>query len=183
MSETKSPPGCDRCGQRAIVHISAFPGNARLVRHFCLACADDEVYRAAIRQQRVNFSAVILCVGLIVLVLSLSADVLAFGNSEGFGWQQRTGWAIGAALFLIGAIVRVGTLVVIGLFAGTLALLADWLAFGSGQGFGRQQFAGVLLGIAVSVLGLWRASTSAVDGAKAQSTPRLSGSSTRKLVE
>jgi len=131
----------------------------------------------------VNFSAVILCAGLIVLVLSLSADMLAFGKSEGFGWQQQTGLAIGASIFLIGAIVRVATLALIGLIAVVLALLADWLAFGSGSGFGAQQVAGVLLGTAILLVGLWRASATSGGGGKAQSSPTQSEPATREPVE
>lgn len=46
--------------------------------------------------------AAILVIGLLILCVTLLADWLAFGDSEGFGWQQGVGCAVGLILILVG---------------------------------------------------------------------------------
>lgn len=45
---------------------------------------------------------VVTVVGAILLVLSLFADALGFGNQTQFGTRQQAGTVIGAALVLVG---------------------------------------------------------------------------------
>jgi len=47
----------------------------------------------------------LLIIGMVTGVLDLLADWLAFGQSPGFGWQQKTGTALGLLLILIGMAV------------------------------------------------------------------------------
>ena len=88
-----------------------------------------------------------------VLTLSIAADTLAFGGSEGFGWRQQIGLILAAAVLLMGALARSATLAVVGLVGCGLSFLADSLGFGSGEGFGNQQISGVLLGATLIVIG------------------------------
>jgi len=144
MSEAK--PYCEVCGEPAIVHISNEDANKATLRHLCLQCAADED-DVQPREQMLNRAAVLLVVGLFILMISLFADVLAFGRSEGFGWQQQAGLALAAVLVLTAALMRIPTVLVIGLMIGAITVLADWLGLGNTEGFGMQQIAGSLLGL------------------------------------
>jgi len=153
VSGTK--PVCENCGARAIVHVRYDPGDETSVRHLCLTCADAEAASPAqtARNRPLDRAAILVVVGLLILVISVGADFLAFGSAEEFGWKQMAGVALGVFLLVIGAVIRVLTLMVIGFITGTITLLADWLGFGSAEGFGGQQITGVLLGIAMLVAG------------------------------
>ncbi len=93
-------------------------------------------------------------VGLMMLVISLLADVLAFGGSEGFGRRQLLGVALAGVMVLIGAAMWVPTLLAVGLIGVVMTILADWLAFGSAEGFGWQQDLGCLVGVCLAFGGL-----------------------------
>ena len=97
-------PICEMCGVPAVVHINSGASAAPTMRHFCFGCADTEDMRAASRKPGLNPGAVIAAVGLMMLVISLLADLLAFGGSEGFGWRQLLGVALAGVMVLIGAV-------------------------------------------------------------------------------
>ncbi len=139
-------PTCENCEEAAIVHIRSEVAGQVVVRHLCLRCADVEENVVPPRERRLNVPVVLITVGLLVLVISVFADPLGFGRSEGFGWQQWTGVALAAILALTGAIMQIPTLLVVGLITGGVTLLADWLRFGSAEGFGWQQILGSALG-------------------------------------
>lgn len=150
--ETKAP--CDRCGEPATVHIRDGDAGREEVRNLCLACADEEDRAVRFRKRRLDASMVCVVIGLLVLLTSLLADPLAFGSSEGFGWQQWTGVGIALVLTTIGAIIQAPTLLVIGLTMGLVTLMADWVGFGNSSGFGWQQELGVATGLVLVVAGL-----------------------------
>lgn len=50
-------------------------------------------------------SIVLLVVGVIVLLLSLTADVLGIGVHVGFGYQQILGTIVGAILAVVGLVL------------------------------------------------------------------------------
>lgn len=152
MNETR--PVCERCGAPARVHTSGHGADGRKIRHLCLACADAEEADAPARERGLNHAAILLSVGVIVLLLSLLADVLKFGQEKGFGWKQQSGILVGGILVLSAALLRIPTLLVIGLVAAALSTLADHLGFGSGEGFGSHQILGVAAGILLIVAGL-----------------------------
>lgn len=146
---------CERCGRRAIVHIR--PDAAEeTIRHLCLDCADAEstAQTLAKRDRKLDHAAILVVVGSLVLVISLLADVLAFGSAEGFGVQQAAGMGLGVFLFLIGVMARVPTVVVLGFITVAITLLADWLSLGDTEGFGTTQMLGTFLGLALIVAGL-----------------------------
>jgi hypothetical protein len=149
----KSEFKCERCGARAVVHIGHDPEYDNIIRDFCLRCADD-VDEERRPRRGLNLAAIVVSSGLTILLLSLFADVLAFGRSPGFGWKQDIGVVIGACLVFVGAIMPVPTLLVIGLQAAALSLLADRLGFGSGEGFGPHQQLGTAAGIVILLIGL-----------------------------
>lgn len=43
--------------------------------------------------------------GIILLILSLLADVIPIGDKEVFGWMQMVGTAVGAIAIVVGAIL------------------------------------------------------------------------------
>jgi hypothetical protein len=136
-----------------------------VVRHLCLRCADVEENVVPPRERRLNVPILVTTVGLLVLVISVFADPLGFGSSEGFGWQQSTGVALAVILALTGAIMLIPTLLVVGLITGGVTLLADWLRFGSAEGFGWQQILGSALGVLLIAIGLLVARSMSKDAA------------------
>ena len=147
-------PICETCGVPAVVHINSGAYAGPRMRHLCFGCADREDMSAASRKQGLNPGAVLAAVGLMMLVISLLADVLAFGGSEGFGWRQLLGVALAGVMVLIGAAMWVPTLLAVGLIGVAMTILADWLAFGSADGFGWQQALGCLVGVGLAFGGL-----------------------------
>jgi len=145
---------CEKCGSPAIVHITTDSGHGMIVRHLCLACADAEDMPPATRDRRLDHAAILVVSGLLVLVISVGADLFAFGSTAGFGWRQWTGVALGLFLVFVGAVIQVPTVMVIGLITGLLTLLADWLGLGNAQGFGVHQLLGALLGMLMIGAGL-----------------------------
>ena len=152
MTDTKHI--CERCKAPALVHITTDDGNGMTVHHFCLKCADEEPLVPRLIDNRVNYAAILIVTGLLVLLISVGADVLAFGSGAGFGWQQWCGIVLGCLLLITGAISRVSTLLVIGLITIIITLLADWLGFGDTSGFGIHQISGTLMGVVMIVAGL-----------------------------
>ncbi len=127
------------------------------MRHFCAGCVDAIEGHHVSRRSRWGDAAVLMVVGSVVLAMSLLADALQFGNSKGFGWIQLQGVLIGLGLVLLGAIARARTLLMIGMIAMLLSLLADWLQLGDAEGFGIHQLSGSAFGVAVIGLGVWMA--------------------------
>ena len=147
-------PICETCGVPAVVHINSGAYAGPRMRHLCFGCADREDMSAASRKRRFNPGSVLAAVGLMMLVISLLADVLAFGRSEGFGWRQLLGVALAGVMILIGAAMWVPTLLAVGLIGVVMTILADWLAFGNAEGFGWQQILGCLVGVGLAFAGL-----------------------------
>ena len=116
------------------------------MEHLCNLCANthDSAMRDATHRR--GRGVVLILVGSFVLFISLFADQLAFGHSDGFGWRQAAGLGVACLVFLIGTLVRVPALIVSGVAIGGVALLADWMQLGAMEGFGRQQTLGVMFG-------------------------------------
>ena len=145
---------CERCGKPANVHITGERYNGENMRHLCVSCTISEREISSSKGRSLNYGAILLSVGLFVLVISSFADILRFGSGEGFGLKQFTGLTIAGLLVLIGAVTKISTVLVIGLIGCILTVLADWLGFGSADGFGWQQLSGLILGAGLIGLGL-----------------------------
>lgn len=124
------------------------------MRHLCLACADAEETARPSRERRLNHAAVIMAIGAIIVLLSVFADVLRFGQAGGFGWKQSFGILVAGVVSLCALLMRVPTLLVVGLIAGGLSMIADHIEYGKGPGFGSNQTIGVVIGLGVLFLGL-----------------------------
>ncbi len=145
---------CEDCGADltvARVGEEAWEPGMRLL---CDACGEAHEDSWPASGRGVNRAAILTSVGLFVLLVSVLADVLAFGSHSGFGWKQGLFLGLAGVLILTGAMVRISTLFVIGLIIGLLTLLADWLGFGNAPGFGWHQVSGSLLGASLIAAGL-----------------------------
>jgi len=146
MTDEDEQPACERCG--APLPDDGEPPAApdgsgwRLCAH----CAGERRRARPPALRGLNLAAIVLSIGAFVLLLSVFADWLGFGRSEGFGRRQELGLGLAALLLVIGALLRVATISVIALAIGGLTLLADWLGFGNAPGFGAQQRAGCVVG-------------------------------------
>ena len=151
---TQAKPSCDKCGAPALVNIKSEGANGPTVRRLCLTCADVEEIDRDQRGPSLNYSAILISVGFVVLMISALADWLAFGDSSGFGWKQYAGVLLAAVLILTASIVRISTLMVIGLLTAMLTMLADLFQFGHDKGFGLHQILGIVLGVVMIVAGI-----------------------------
>lgn|GEM_PF-1330306 len=145
-------PVCEKCGAPSVVHVSnQIPGKGLVIRHFCLRCAQThdglDVSATTEGEHRLSDAAALITAGTFILVLSLLADWLQLGGTEGFGYQQIGGVIVGGVLLLLGAIVRAPILLVFGLIIGVMSLLADRFPVGAAEGFGSNQIVGTLLGL------------------------------------
>ncbi len=146
-------PVCERCGRPAIVHISTGEASGSGMRHLCLECADREDIAVRRQERGLNHAAILIVAGLIVLVISLFADVLRWGEGEAFGYKQMAGLVLAGGGVLVGAVTRIPTLFVVGLLVGGLTLSADYIGFGKSPGFGLEQVAGTAVGILLAAAG------------------------------
>ncbi|MFQ5414102.1 MAG: hypothetical protein ACE5E6_06550 [Phycisphaerae bacterium] len=151
---------CEICGAPAVVHRSGTAGDVGTVHRYCMACADAPTHAVAGTQRGVRallgrgeVGAALFALGAVSLCISVLADVLQFGQTQGFGWQQRVALIVAGVLALLGALFRTLVLVVIGLAAGGLTLVADMIGFGGHAGFGMQQALGTLVGVAMLAAG------------------------------
>jgi hypothetical protein len=54
------------------------------------------------------FGWIVIGAGVLVVVISLFADLLGLGRSPGFGWRQTLGVVAGALIVLLGVSLRRG---------------------------------------------------------------------------
>jgi hypothetical protein len=150
---SRSKPACERCGAVALVHITSEAASEISVRHLCLHCADLEESAPLTRDRYLHYGAIMMSVGSIILFLSLFADSLKFGNSEGFGPLQQLGLGMALICVFTAALIRVPTLMIIGVVGGLLTILADVFQFGHDPGFGWHQKLGALVGATLILTG------------------------------
>ncbi len=93
-----------------------------------------------------------MLVGMVIAFISLFADALPLGGSNGFGRHQWIGVALSGLVLLCGAAMRAPVLLVVGAVIGGLSLGADYLR-ADGAEFGAVQRAGLLLGVALLAAG------------------------------
>ena len=148
---------CESCGSPAIVRVTDEDAGEAVLHHLCHRCAEAAGPKAGLRGP--NLAALLVCVGAFVLLISVLADVLAFGSTLGFGFQQLGAVLVAGVLVVLGAVLRISTISVIGIATGLIAVLADWLAFGSSPGFGAQQISGSFIGAMLICVGLVLART------------------------
>jgi hypothetical protein len=105
----------------------------------------------------------LLAVGVILLIISLAADVIGIGNWAGFGLRQFVGTISGVILAVVGFVLISGiiknrktagiALLVAGVILLIISLAADVIGIGNSTGFGLGQIAGAVVGVIAAVLG------------------------------
>jgi len=145
---------CQTCGEPAHIHVTGEWTGATEVRHLCFNCAELERTVKHRRKAAFNLGAVFMVVGGLSLVLSLFADQLALGNSQGLGFCQIVGLIIGLILTVVGAVMRIPVVLAIGPCVGLLSLLADQLRLGERPGFGSRQMVACVISGVLILLGL-----------------------------
>ncbi len=148
------PFTCERCGAPALVFIGHDPDHGNVIRDFCLDCADDFDAERRRRGRGLHGPALVICLGLTLLLLSVFADALAIGKSGGLGWKQHAGVIIGGCLTLMGAVLRVPTVLLMGIEVAGLSLCADRLELGLQAGFGPDQLLGSVMGALIVLVGV-----------------------------
>lgn len=154
MPTTDGGAICERCGARARVHITSERTGSHGMRHLCFDCAEAERPVRQRRKSAFNLGAVCLAVGALFVLLSVFADQLALGDSQGFGAWQTAGLVAAISLIGVGAALRIPTILVIGCCGGLLSVLADKFKLGGAPGFGLGQTTGIVAGSALIVLGI-----------------------------
>jgi hypothetical protein len=56
--------------------------------------------------KRISFGLVWMVCGVIIIILSLGADLFGIGSSTGIGWKQLVGAAVGLVVLIVGFLLR-----------------------------------------------------------------------------
>jgi hypothetical protein len=147
---------CPVCGTNSLVPVlSAGPPGSRVLRQACREC---ERRRGAEGRERARQVGVVLAhltivAGIVLGVLTLSADYLGISGKPGFGWKQVVGAETGFLCIVLGLLLRRAMLGVGGLFVLALSLGADLLRVGHSPGLGWRKQLALLIAIALVALG------------------------------
>jgi hypothetical protein len=135
---------CELCGAPRRVRVLEDYRRGQPVFHeLCLRCAESEKLSAtaseADERARLELSTTCLVAGAILGAVALAADYLGMQGHGGFGWVQRAGMALGALVFGMAAMLRVGLVAMLGLAGFTLSLIVDVARIGGSAGMGWKQ--------------------------------------------
>lgn len=123
-------------------------------RFFCVRCADAG---DTVESPRWPFpvSAVMLFAGAVLMILGAFADGLVYWGeiSQGIGWLQRSGLAVGVLLLLTGTLMRVDAITLAGIATFALAATADLLGAVRNPGIGWRQMVLLVIGLALASAG------------------------------
>jgi hypothetical protein len=138
--------------------VSETDGSGEL-RRFCRECQRQrtEQAREAIRPFARSLAGILLYGGIILALLSATADYLAISGRPGFGWLQFVGAELGFLAIVLGIVARQGLLGTAGVFLLALSIGADMLQIGHVPGLGWRSLAGFLASVAmISAGAAWR---------------------------
>jgi len=151
---------CPACGSGdfACVLAQTDDGDKEL-RRYCRECERRRAARVRddLRPIADGLARLLIYAGLLLALLTATADHLAIPGSTGFGWRQITGTELGFLAIVLGLMMRKGLLGVGGLFILVLSIGADFLQVGHAPGLGWRSHVGFL--VATAMLGggvLWR---------------------------
>ena len=160
--ESSSPesPRCPECGSDDFGCVLAQTGDGdKELRRYCRECERRSAARARdeIKPIADGLARLLICGGLLLALLTATADHLAIAGRAGFGWRQITGTELGFLAIVLGLTMRKKVLGVGGLFVFLLSLGADILQVGHAPGLGWRSQLGFL--VAAAMLGggmIWR---------------------------
>jgi hypothetical protein len=151
---------CSECGSEALATVvRTDTSGERQLRTYCQACqarlAEED--RNELRWLGAMVARLLVYGGIVLAVLTLSADYLHISGHSGIGWRQITGVEIGCIAVLLGLLARRHFVAVSGLFLLLLSIGADLLRVGHAPGFGWRERMSFVVATAMLVGGiLWR---------------------------
>jgi hypothetical protein len=151
---------CPKCNLDSLATVLSMDDSGeRVLRSFCPACGRPSARRdrAALLSAVALLPRVLVYGGIVLAVLTATADYLAISGRTGFGWRQMLGSELGFLAIAVGLLLRQGLLGVAGMFLLVLSIGADLLQVGHVPGFGWRSSLGFLVATAMLVGGvLWR---------------------------
>ena len=154
------PARCPLCGSDALATVvSTDASDARQLRTYCLACQSRgiEEERNERRWLGTMLARLLFYGGVVLALLTATADYLPLSGRTGFGWRQITGIELGCLAIVLGLLARKGLVGIGGLFLLLLSIGADLLHVGLTPGFGWRSRTGIVVATAMLVGGiLWR---------------------------
>jgi hypothetical protein len=136
-------PRCSVCGSEALVTVVSEAGDGAL-RQYCRDCDRRRLFdeRSGVRHIESGSARLLIWAGVVLTVLTVTADRLSISGQEGFGWRQITGAELGFLGIVVGMLLRNALIGVAGAFLLVLSLGADILRVGHATGLGwRKQLA------------------------------------------
>jgi hypothetical protein len=129
-----------------------------MLRSYCSACGRPQAHRdrAALLSAVAIVPKALVYGGIVLAILTATADYLTISGKTGFGWRQMLGAEMGFLAITLGLLLRLGMLGVAGGFLLVLSIGADLLHIGRVPGFGWRSHLGFLVATAMLVGGvLW----------------------------
>ena len=151
---------CPKCNSDSLATVLSMDDSGeRVLRSYCPACGRPETTRAraALLAAVAIVPKVLVYGGILLAVLTASADYLSISGRTGFGWRQMLGTELGFLALTLGLLLRLGMLAVAGVFVLVLSIGADLLRVGHMPGFGWRSHVGFVVATAMLVGGVvWR---------------------------
>ncbi len=151
---------CPVCGSDALVTVLVEKaGGAEQLRHYCVECERRraEQAREDLRPIAEGLAWLLIYGGVLLALVTATADYLAISGREGFGWRQITGTELGFLAIVLGLLMRKGLLSMAGFFLLVLSIGADLLHLGHAPGLGWRSHLGFVVATALLAGGVfWR---------------------------
>lgn len=155
-----NPAICSQCGSDALVTVlSEGEAGEKQLRRYCRECQrrGAELARDELTPISAGMARLLIYGGVLLALLTVTADYLAISGRTGFGWRQVTGTELGFLAIVLGLLMRKGLLGVAGLFLLFLSIGADLLVVGHSPGLGWRSHLGFVVAAAMLAGGiLWR---------------------------
>jgi hypothetical protein len=148
---------CPVCGTESMETVLSddrnHPGE---LRQFCRECDQKRHWAEHHGPEFIasGFSRLVTYAGVLLAVLTVTADHLSISGRTGFGWRQLTGAEIGFLCVFLGMLLRRGVLGMFGLFVVALSLGADLLHIGQHPGLGWKKQTALIVATVLLALGL-----------------------------
>jgi hypothetical protein len=152
------PLTCPECGANSLVTVvsddTSVPGQ---LRQYCRECDQQRHWAERHGPQFIasGVSRLLTYAGVLLAILTVTADHLSISGRTGFGWRQVTGTEVGFLCVLFGMLLRRGVLGMFGLFVMALSLGADLFRVGHVPGLGWRKQTALLVSMALVAAGFW----------------------------
>ena len=151
---------CPECNSNPLATVLSMDDSGeRVLRTYCPACGRPQARRdrAALLFALEILPRVLVYGGIVLAILTATADYLAISGNTGFGWRQMLGSEMGFLAIALGLLLRRGLLGVAGMFLLVLSIGADLLEVGHVPGYGWRSGLAFFVAAAMLVGGVvWR---------------------------